>query len=184
MTPSLVGAETLGSYGVYTPPEDLQVSAPTKLRNNWYNGWGTTRVSTRRTSVLDSMVDGLGLTSQVNRGIEAMHLNQEATERQARFIRADEDGQHAVMMAQNATQDFGASSRDANYRENMRCVVDGRYEKGYCAIANCQHLEMDLRHKCDTCGRYVHILCLMDNNLLISEVGSNDRHYCSRLCKS
>jgi hypothetical protein len=25
MTPGLVGAETLGSFGAYTPPEDLQV---------------------------------------------------------------------------------------------------------------------------------------------------------------
>jgi hypothetical protein len=31
LTPTLVGAETLGSSGEYTAPEDLQVSAPTKL---------------------------------------------------------------------------------------------------------------------------------------------------------
>jgi hypothetical protein len=50
------------------------------------------------TNALDSMVDGLGLSNQVNRAIEAMHQNQEAAEQQARFIHVDEDG-HAIMMA-------------------------------------------------------------------------------------
>jgi hypothetical protein len=36
VTPSLVGAETLGSSGGYTPPEDLQVSAPTEM---WKKIW-------------------------------------------------------------------------------------------------------------------------------------------------
>ncbi len=87
------------------------------------------------------------------------------------------------MMAQNANRGFGASSRDANYRDNVSRLVGGGHEKGYCAVANCQHVEMELRHKCDTCKRFVHIICLMENDLLISIVGgSGNYHYCSRLC--
>jgi hypothetical protein len=44
------------------------------------------------------MVDGLGLSNQVNRGIEDMHRNQEAAEQQARLVHVDEDG-HVIMMA-------------------------------------------------------------------------------------
>jgi hypothetical protein len=56
-------------------------------------------------------------------------------------------------------------------------------ELGYCAVANCRHVEMELRHKCDTSKRFVHIICLMENDLLISIVGgSGNYHYCSRLC--
>ncbi len=106
----------------------------------------------------------------------------EAQVKQARSVHVDEDG-HAIMMAQNTNQGFGASSRDAKYRDNVRRLVSGGYEKGYCAVDNCQHVEMELRHKCDTCKRFIHILCLMDNNLLISIVGgSGNYHYCCRLC--
>jgi hypothetical protein len=134
------------------------------------------------TDVLDNMVNGLGLSNEVNRGIDNMHRNQEAARRQATFAHVDEDG-NAVMMAQNANRGFGASSRDANYRDNVSRLVGGGHEKGYCAVANCRHVEMELRHKCDTCKRFVHIICLMENDLLISIVGgSGNYHYCSRLC--
>jgi hypothetical protein len=54
----------------------------------------------------------------------------EAQVKQARSVHVDEDG-HAIMMAQNTNQGFGASSSDANYIENLRHVVDGGREKGY-----------------------------------------------------
>jgi hypothetical protein len=57
-------------------------------------------------------------------------------------------------------------------------------EKGYCAVANCEHLEMELLHKCDTCKLYAHVLCMMVNDLLIlEEGGSSNDYYCSLLCK-
>jgi hypothetical protein len=46
LTLASVGASTLGSSGAYTPPEDLQVLAPTELWNIWYNVGGETTVST------------------------------------------------------------------------------------------------------------------------------------------
>ncbi len=52
------------------------------------------------------------------------------------------------MMAQNANLGFRASSLDDNYRDNVRCLVGRGHEKGYCSVANCQHAEMDLLHKC------------------------------------
>jgi hypothetical protein len=140
-------------------------------------------------TVLDSMIVGLGLRNKVNSGIEDMRQQQLARERQvrferqqARFVYVNEDG-NAIMMAQNVNRGLGASSRDANYRENVWCLIGRRREKGYCAVAKCQHPEMELLCKCDTCKRHVHVICLMDNNLLTSEEGGPNHHYCSRLCK-
>jgi DNA anti-recombination protein RmuC len=65
-------------------------------------------------NILDSMVDGLGLSNQVNRGIEDIHRHQEAAQRQTRLAHVDETAGNAVMMAQNANRGFGTSSRDAN----------------------------------------------------------------------
>jgi hypothetical protein len=59
------------------------------------------------------MIVGLGLRNQVNSGIEDLHQQQLAAERQARFIHVDEDG-NAIMMAQNTNQGFGASNRGTN----------------------------------------------------------------------
>jgi hypothetical protein len=136
------------------------------------------------------MIVGLGLSNEVNSNIEDMREKRLAAERrarfqkrQARFVRVDEDG-NAVMMKENATRGFGASSRDANYTENIKRLVSGGRQKGLCTVATCEHPEMELLHKCDTCKRYVHVICLIENNLLISEEGGGpDRHYCSLLCK-
>jgi hypothetical protein len=130
------------------------------------------------TRVLDRMVDQLGVRKEVDRDIEEMHRNQDAAQQGARFANVDEDG-NGVMMTRNATRGFGASSRDANYRDNVRRLIGGGREKGHCAVAKCQHPEMELLHKCNTCKRYVHILCSMANNLQ----GEDDEHYCSRTCK-
>ena len=48
-------------------------------------------------------------------------------------------------------------------------MIQGGREKGYCAVANCEHAEMELLHQCDTCKRYVHVLCMMAKDLLVSE---------------
>jgi hypothetical protein len=135
------------------------------------------------TNLLDGMVAALDLTNQVNKDIDEFCQNQEAAQQELRFAHVDEDG-NPVMMVQNANQGFGASSRDPNYRDNVRSLIQGGREKGYCAVANCEHAEMELLHKCDTCKRYVHVLCMMAKDLLVSEEGgSSDHHYCSLLCK-
>jgi hypothetical protein len=82
------------------------------------------------------------------------------------------------MMTKNATRGFGASSRDANYRENVRLLVGGGREKGFCAVPKCDHPEMELLHRCAACKRFVHILCSMANDL----GGEDDCFYCSRHC--
>ena len=98
------------------------------------------------------MIVGLGLRNQVNSGIEDMRQQQLAAEqqarfekRQARFLHVDEDG-NAIMMAQNANQGLGASSRDTNYRENVERLIGRGHEKGYCTVAKCQHPKMELLH--------------------------------------
>jgi hypothetical protein len=129
------------------------------------------------TNLLDGMVAALGLTNQVNKDIHEFRWNQEAAQQELRFTHVDEDGNPV-------NPGFGASSRDPNYRDNVRSLIQGVREKGYCAVANCEHAEMELLHKCDTCKRYVHVLCMMAKDLLVSEEGgSSDHHYCSLLCK-
>ena len=135
------------------------------------------------TNPLDGMVAALGLTNQVDKDIAKFCRNQEAAQQKLRFAHVDEDG-NPVMMVQNSNRGFGASSRDPNYRDNVRSLIQGGREKGYCAVANCEHAEMELLHKCDTCERYLHVLCMMAKDLLVSEEGgSSDHHYCSLLCK-
>jgi hypothetical protein len=130
------------------------------------------------------MVAALGLTNQVNKDIDEFRWNQVAAQQELRFTHVDEDG-NPVMMVQNANQDFGgASNRYPNYRDSVRSLIQGGHEKGYCAVENCEHAEMELLHKCDTCKCYVHALCMMAKDLLVSEEGgSSDHHYCSLLCK-
>jgi hypothetical protein len=135
------------------------------------------------TNLLDGMVAALGLTNQVNKDIDEFCQNQEAAQQELQFAHVDEDG-NPVMMVQNAKRCFGASSRDPNYRDNVCSLIQGGREKGYCAVANCERAEMELFHMCDTCKRYVHVLCMMAEDLLVSEEGgSSDHHYCSLLCK-
>jgi hypothetical protein len=110
------------------------------------------------------MVAALGLTNQVNKEIDEFRRNQEAAQQELRFTHVDEDG-NPVMMVRNANRGFGASSRDPNYRDNVRSLIQGGREKGYCTVANCEHAEIKLLHKCDTCKRYVHVLCMMAKDL-------------------
>jgi hypothetical protein len=129
-------------------------------------------------NLLDGMVAALGLTNQVNKDIEIFCRNQEAAQQELRFAHVDED-ENPVMMVKNANRGFGASSRDPNYRDNVRSLIQGGPEKGDCAVANCDHAEMELLHKCDTCKRYVHVLCIMmaKDLLVLEEGGSSNHHY-------
>jgi hypothetical protein len=68
VTPTLVGAETLGSSDAYTAPEDLQVSAHSELRKKCYHCWSEARVSTRRTRAVETLVSDPA-TSVVARNI-------------------------------------------------------------------------------------------------------------------
>jgi len=127
-------------------------------------------------NVLDAMVDNLGTRKEVEEDIRDHRRKQQFTQRLANFSHADEDG-NAVMMTKNATRGFGASSRDANYQQNLSLLVGGGREKGFCAVPQCNHPEMELLHKCGTCKRYCHVLCSMGNNLQV-----DDSSYCSLLC--
>ena len=126
-------------------------------------------------NVLDDMIDKLGTRKEVEKDIRDHRRKREFAQRLANFSHADEDG-NPVMMTKNATRGFGASSRDANYRENVRLLVGGGREKGFCAVPKCDHPEMELLHKCAACKRFVHILCSMANDI----GGEDDCFYCSR----
>jgi hypothetical protein len=132
-------------------------------------GWGG--------NVLDAMVDQLGLMAQVEKDIRDHPPKREFAERPANFSHANEDG-NPVMMTKNATRGFGASSRDANYLENVRLLLGGGRKKGFCAVPKCNHLEMELLHKCATCNQFEHDICSMENNL----AGEDDCFYCSHNC--
>ena len=74
---------------------------------------------------------------------------------------------------------------DANYREEVARIVDGEMEKGHCGIQGCDRL-LDLRLKCHTCGKYVHDLCAIANDLFQEGNGTHclePRRYCSLACK-
>jgi hypothetical protein len=61
----------------------------------------------------------------------------------------------------------------------VHCLIDGGRKKGYSAVANCEHPEMEQLHMRDTCKRYIHVLCILVNDLLIlEEVGFSNDHYC------
>ena len=178
------GNHANGALSTRTRPTAVAARASTAVtRASKAAARASTDESDAGTNLLDSMVAALGLTDQVNKDIDKFRRNQEAAQQELRFAHVDEDG-NPVMMVQNANRGFGASSRDPNYRDNVRSLIQGGREKGYCAVANCEHAEMELLHKCDTCKRYVHVLCMMAKDLLVSEEGgSSDHHYCSLLCK-
>jgi hypothetical protein len=127
--------------------------------------WGRT--------VLDDMINKLGTRKEVEKDIRDHRRKREFAQRLANFSHADEDG-NPVMMTKNATRGFGASSRDANYRENVRLLVGGGRYKGFCAVPKCDHPEMELLHKCAACKQFVHSLCSMANDL-----GGEDDCFCS-----
>jgi hypothetical protein len=98
-------------------------------------------------NALNDMIDKLGTRKEVEKNIRDHRWKQEFAQPLANFSHADEDG-NPVMMTKNATPGFGASSRDANYRENVRLLVGGGREKGFCAVPKCNHPEIELLHKC------------------------------------
>jgi hypothetical protein len=130
-----------------------------------------------RKSHIADMIDKLGTRKEVEKDIRDHRRKREFAQRLANFSHADEDG-NPVMMTKISTRGFGASSRDANYRENVRLLVGGGREKGFCAVPKCDHPKMELLHKCAACKQFVHILCSMANNL----GGEDDCFYCSCHC--
>jgi hypothetical protein len=75
-------------------------------------------------NVLDAMIDKVGTRKEVQEDIRDHRRKCEFAQRLANFSHADEDG-NPVMMTKNATQGFGASSRDANYSE--KCAPSGKW---------------------------------------------------------
>jgi hypothetical protein len=130
-------------------------------------------------NVLDAMIDQLGTRKEVEKDIRDHHRKQEFTQRLANFSHADKDG-NSVMRTKYSTWGFGPSSRDANHRVNVVCLllVGGGQEKGFCAVPKCDHPKMKLLHKCATCKQCIHRVCSMGNNL----VGEDECFYCSCNC--
>jgi hypothetical protein len=98
-------------------------------------------------NVLNDMINKLGTRKEVEKDIRDHRRKREFAQRLANFSYADEDG-NPVMMTKNATRGFGPSSRDANYRENVRLMVGGGREKGFCAVPRFDHPKMELLHEC------------------------------------
>jgi phosphatidylserine/phosphatidylglycerophosphate/cardiolipin synthase-like enzyme len=92
-------------------------------------------------NVLDAMVDQLGTRKEVEKDIRNHRRKQEIAQCLANFSHAGEDG-NPVMMTKNANRGFGASSRDANYRDNVHLLVGGGRERRFCAVPKCDHPKM------------------------------------------
>jgi hypothetical protein len=116
-------------------------------------------------NVLDDMIHKLGTRKEVEKDIRDHRRNRQGLE-------PSDDDQKCP------TRGFGASSRDANYRENVHLLVGGGREKGFCAVLKCDHPKMELLHYCAACKQFIHILCSMANDL----GGEDDCFYCSRHC--
>jgi hypothetical protein len=101
-------------------------------------------------NVLDTAIDKLGTRKEVEEDIRDHRRKREFAQRLANFSHVNEDG-NPVMMTNNATLGYGNSSRDADYSENVCLLVRGGFEKGFCAVPECEHPEMELRHKCAAC---------------------------------
>jgi lipoprotein NlpI len=86
-------------------------------------------------NVSDAMIDKLGSRKEVEEDIRDHCPKREFAQRLENFSDAKEDW-NPVMMIKNATQGFGAFSRDANYSENVRLLVSRGHEKGFCALPN------------------------------------------------
>jgi hypothetical protein len=115
-----------------------------------------------------------------NRGTGARYQAVLETQRQERAT--------AILLAQQRREIVrqGGDEFDVIHEEevkNTSRLISQGYQKGYCAVSDCANPEMELRHKCATCQRYVHVICMMQKNLLLSEEGGSDHHYCSLRCK-
>jgi hypothetical protein len=118
---------TLGSAAKGAKKKAAQQAEEDNKTETEDEGWGG--------NVLDVMVDQLGMRTEVEKDIRDHHWKQYFAQHLANFSHAYEDG-NAVMMTTNATGGFGALSRDANYAENVRLLVHGGGEKGFCAVPN------------------------------------------------
>jgi hypothetical protein len=178
------GNHANGDLSTQTRPTAAAARASTAAtRASMAAARASTDESNAGANLFNSMAAALGLTNQVTIDIDEFRWNQEAAQQELRFAHVDEDG-NPVMIVRNARRGFGASSRDQNYRDNVRSLIQGGREKGNCVVANYEHAEMELLHKCDTCKRYVHVLCMMAKDLLVPEEGGScDHHYCYLLCK-
>ena len=140
-------------------------------------------------SFLDDMIGNFDDADEIRRRVqnelEEFNQRKEAEQQRTRMVGVADDGT-TVFVAPGATRGLGASSADGGriYGERLRSVVDGQRETGLCAVVGCQHPEMQYVHKCDTCRRWVHIICMMTKDLMVSfEGGDEDHHYCSLSCK-
>jgi hypothetical protein len=179
-----MGITTTGTAGTarFTKTVNITIGSKGGSKESSTKGRGGRKNRNRGRGVwskrLDDMIDKLCTRKGVEKDIRDRCWKREFAQRLANFSHANEDG-NPVMMTKNATRGFGASSRDANYRENVRHLVGGGREKGFCADPKCDHPEMELLHKCAACKRFVHIiLCSMANDL----GGEDDCFYCSRHC--
>jgi hypothetical protein len=178
-----MGITTTGTAGTARITETVNITIGSKggSKESSTKGRGGRKNRKRgrgvQSNVLDDMIDKLGTRKEVEKDIRDHRRKREFAQRLANFSPADEDG-NPVMMTKNATRGFGASSRDANYRENVCHLISGGREKGFCAVLKCDHPKMELLHKCAACKRFIHILCSMANDL----GGEDDCFYCSRHC--
>jgi hypothetical protein len=92
---------------------------------------------------------------------------------------------HLAIRRQQITEQGGDKFDVINEDErvNSNCLMGTIYKKGHCAVIECAHPEMDLHHNCGTCNHFVHVHCMMQKDLLVSEEGGSDHHYCSIRCK-
>jgi hypothetical protein len=167
--PELPRRSTLQSAARVTAKKAAQKAEEDDKTETEDHEWGV--------NVLDAMINKLGTRKKVEEDIIYHRRKREFAQRLANFSHANED-ENPVMMTNNATRGFGASTRDANYSENVRLLVSGGRETGFCAGRKCYHPEMELLRKCAACKQFIRVLCSMAKNL----GGEDDCFYCSRHC--
>jgi hypothetical protein len=129
---------------------------------------------------LREMIRGLGADAQASVEREIREASRERELNQSRIIETANENGDRLIVDEGAARGYGASSRDPNYIQQLERIVNGVFEKGVCGIQGCTFPDLELRHKCHTCGKYVHIPCAMEKDLF--EEG-NDRAYCRLACK-
>jgi hypothetical protein len=78
-----------------------------------------------------------------------------------------------TFVAPRAARGHLGSAQDPNSDQNLARITSGPKPLGHCAVAGCSCPNLELDHKCRTCGKFVHNFCGQEN-----ELSDDDIHYC------
>jgi hypothetical protein len=88
------------------------------------------------------------------------------------------DGDGRTFVAPRAAHGHLRSAQDPNFDQSLARIASSRKPLGHCVVAGCSYPNLELDHKCRTCGKFVHNFCAQEN-----ELKDDDIHYCCLCCK-